>query len=148
MEGFKLRKGDMIVHKAFDRAQVAIVTKTTPRYLYYVLDGHPGRVKKERVWARLDASGPEDITTTEVHYRTLKNRRKQRKMRTLDLHGVQHFKAEEKIKKFLNFVELPCKIITGHSSKMKDLVNSVVHEYEWKCSEESAYNPGTLIITE
>tara|TARA_Y100001938_G_C8086080_1_gene432125 strand:- start:476 stop:646 length:171 start_codon:yes stop_codon:yes gene_type:complete len=49
---------------------------------------------------------------------------------------------------FLNFIELPCQIVTGNSTKMKDIVCAVVEEYEWFCYEKDSYNYGTLIIVE
>jgi hypothetical protein len=69
-------------------------------------------------------------------------------MQSLDLHGTRHNKVEEKIRRFLNFAELPCQIITGDSAKMKEIVNLVVHEYGWKSREKDNYNYGTLIIME
>jgi len=69
-------------------------------------------------------------------------------MKQLDLHGVKHEEAEEKIRKFLNFVELPCEIITGNSSLMKKIVRDLVTEYEWSCYEKDNYNYGTLVIVE
>ena len=69
-------------------------------------------------------------------------------MQKLDLHGTRHIKAEEKIRSFLNFVELPCEIITGNSPQMKRIVRLVVQEYEWECFEKDSYNYGTLIIRE
>ena len=67
-------------------------------------------------------------------------------MQSLDLHGVRHHKAEEKIRQFLNFVDLPCQVITGNSPSMKKIVKTIVTEYEWVCYEKSSYNYGTLII--
>ena len=69
-------------------------------------------------------------------------------MKTLDLHGTKHHKADEEIRTFLNYVELPCQIITGNSPQMKQIVKKVVEEYEWFCHEKDSYNYGTLIITE
>lgn len=69
-------------------------------------------------------------------------------MQSLDLHGTRHQNAEEKIRRFLNFAELPCQIITGNSSSMKSKVKAVVDEYGWNCYEKDSYNYGTLIITE
>lgn len=69
-------------------------------------------------------------------------------MQKLDLHGVRHNKAEDKVRSFLNFVELPCEVITGDSSEMKRIVKAVVEEYEWECREKDSYNYGTLIINE
>ena len=69
-------------------------------------------------------------------------------METLDLHGVKHSQVDEVTRSFLNFIELPCQIVTGNSSKMKDIVCAVVEEYEWFCYEKDSYNYGTLIIVE
>lgn len=69
-------------------------------------------------------------------------------MQSLDLHGTRHNKADEKTRRFLNFVELPCQIITGNSPDMKNIVRAVVREYGWSCHEKDSYNYGTLIITE
>lgn len=69
-------------------------------------------------------------------------------MQTLDLHGMRHQRAEDTVRKFLNFVDLPCQIITGNSAKMKKIVKKVVSEYLWVCYEKDNYNFGTLIIVE
>ncbi|RPG59487.1 MAG: hypothetical protein CBD51_003115 [Flavobacteriales bacterium TMED191] len=69
-------------------------------------------------------------------------------MKTLDLHGTKHSLVDEKVRTFLNFVELPCQIITGNSPEMKSIVRKIVREYEWFCYERDSYNYGTLIILE
>lgn len=69
-------------------------------------------------------------------------------MEKLDLHGVRHEQVDEIVRSFLNFIDLPCQIITGNSPKMKNIVRGVVKEYEWFCYEKDSYNYGTLIITE
>ncbi len=69
-------------------------------------------------------------------------------MITLDLHGTKHDKADDKVRKFLNFAELPCEIVTGNSPKMKMIVKSVVEEYGWYHREKDNYNYGALIISE
>ena len=69
-------------------------------------------------------------------------------MATLDLHGVRHQEADEVVQTFLNFVELPCYIITGNSQEMKKIVVNVVQEYGWFHRERDSYNYGTLIIME
>ena len=69
-------------------------------------------------------------------------------METLDLHGVRHHQVDEITRSFLNFIELPCQIITGNSPKMKSIVKKVIEEYEWFCYEKDNYNYGTLVITE
>tara|TARA_B100000989_G_scaffold217976_1_gene166116 strand:+ start:1538 stop:1759 length:222 start_codon:yes stop_codon:yes gene_type:complete len=67
-------------------------------------------------------------------------------MKTLDLHGLKHQEVDEKVRSFLNFVNLPCYIITGNSQEMKDIVKKIVKEYEWYCHEKNSYNKGTLVV--
>ena len=69
-------------------------------------------------------------------------------MQKLDLHGVKHQKADDMIRKFLNFVELPCEIVTGNSHKMKNIAKKIIKEYNWICYEKNYYNYGTLVVTE
>jgi len=69
-------------------------------------------------------------------------------MEELDLHGIRHHQVDELVRRFLNFVEIPCQIITGHSTEMKSLVDNIVREYGWHTSEKDSYNTGTLIVTE
>ena len=69
-------------------------------------------------------------------------------MQSLDLHGTRHHQVDEKTRRFLNFAELPCEIITGNSPDMKKIVKSVVKEYGWFCYDKDLYNYGTLIIME
>ncbi|HAI39877.1 MAG TPA: hypothetical protein DCM40_18165 [Maribacter sp.] len=69
-------------------------------------------------------------------------------METLDLHGVRHSQVDEKIRCFLNFVDLPCEIVTGNSSEMKTIARKIIKEYNWFCHERDSYNHGTLIVTE
>mgnify|MGYP006453111789 CR=1 FL=1 len=69
-------------------------------------------------------------------------------MRTLDLHAVRHLDVEETICKFLNWVEPPCRIITGNSEKMRSIARKKIKEYGFSCYNESAYNHGSLIVVE
>ena len=69
-------------------------------------------------------------------------------METLDLHGIRHSKVDEKTRRFLNFADLPCQIITGNSFEMRQIVRKVVMEYGWSCYEKDSYNYGTLVIME
>ena len=69
-------------------------------------------------------------------------------MPTLDLHGIRHKEADNEIRVFLNFVQLPCQIITGNSAEMRAMVKVVVQEYNWFCYEKDSYNCGILIIVE
>ncbi len=69
-------------------------------------------------------------------------------MQTLDLHGTKHECADEKTRKFLNFVDLPCQIITGNSTIMRKIINGIVKEYGWFSYIKDSYNYGTLVIVE
>jgi hypothetical protein len=69
-------------------------------------------------------------------------------MEILDLHGVRHEDAEFKIHRFIYRASFPCKIITGHSAAMKDIVNSVIKEYDLKSHYENYVNNGCLVVTE
>ena len=70
------------------------------------------------------------------------------KLKTLDLHLTRHSKADDKVRSFLNFAELPVRIITGKSQRMRKIVISVVKEYDYDYSYESTHNFGALIINE
>ena len=140
MNGYVLRKGDLLCAPA----GVGVVTKTTPKYIYYFFKGHICKTTKQSVWQYNDIKN----RNFEIKYGNMSRRRKKRTTRTLDLHGVRHEKAEEKVRQFLNFVELPCDIITGDSSKMKNIVSEVVKEYGWDCYERDDWNTGTLIVVE
>ena len=69
-------------------------------------------------------------------------------MDTLDLHGTLHDEAEYKIHRFIYRSEIPCKIITGHSERMKEIVRSVLSEYDLACHHESCINFGSFIVTD
>lgn len=67
---------------------------------------------------------------------------------TLDLHRIKHQDVEERVARFLNWVELPCRIITGDSSKMKTIVKKMVDKYGYHCYHESALNYGSFIVVD
>lgn len=69
-------------------------------------------------------------------------------MKVLDLHGSKHHEVDESVRKFLNFIDLPCLIVTGNSNAMKEIVKNIVCEYGWYCYERDSYNYGTLVIVE
>jgi hypothetical protein len=69
-------------------------------------------------------------------------------MMTLDLHGKRHKLIDEEVRRFLNFVDLPCEIITGNSEEMKEIVREVVEQYGWHCYEKNSYNHGVLTIVD
>ena len=69
-------------------------------------------------------------------------------METLDLHNVRHHLVVEKVSKFLNWAQLPCRIITGNSKKMKQITKEIVKKYGYICYNESTYNHGSLLVVE
>ena len=69
-------------------------------------------------------------------------------MDVLDLHGVRHEDAEYKIHRFIYRASLPCKIITGHSTAMKNIVQNILKEYDLKSHHENYVNSGCLVVTD
>ena len=61
---------------------------------------------------------------------------------------TKHASVEDKVRSFLNFAEMPAKIITGNSQSMRKIVLKVVEEYNYSFDFESSYNFGALIINE
>ena len=68
-------------------------------------------------------------------------------MITLDLHGKRHDDVDRIVENFLLLSDLPCKVITGNSNKMKEMVIKVVerHELHWKYDIP---NYGCMVISE
>ena len=140
MNGYVLRKGDLIA----TNQGAGIITKITKGYVYYLFRGHICKSPKETLWEYNDLTSRKLV----IKYGSMNRRKKKRTMRTLDLHGVKHEDVDEKVRKFLNFVELPCNIITGKSPEMKKIVEDIVIEYEWSFHEKDSWNTGTLVVTE
>tara|TARA_Y100000114_G_C11748410_1_gene322890 strand:- start:10 stop:441 length:432 start_codon:yes stop_codon:yes gene_type:complete len=138
---YAIKKGDLIFNSVTKKT--CLVTKTTEHFYYYIFSNcdQVNRSSLWRTWHNIDR----DLSG--ISYGKMKNRKKQRKIRTLDLHGIKHEKADELIRQFLNFVELPCTIITGNSKKMKEIVSSIVDEYDWICGPKSE-NSGSLTVME
>ena len=64
----------------------------------------------------------------------------------LDLHQIKHENASQEIYHFLLVNTLPVKIITGKSSKMRQIVFDCLDELELTCHDENWINFGCLII--
>jgi len=69
--------------------------------------------------------------------------------KTLDLHGVKHEYVYQIVDQFVGkhilSKSLEIYIITGHSQKMKKLVEHVAQDYDIQTQEEWM-NPGKLIL--
>ena len=69
-------------------------------------------------------------------------------MKTLDLHNTRHCDVEEKISRFLNWAEVPCRIITGNSDRMKKITKKILKRYDLACYNENDYNHGSYIVVD
>jgi hypothetical protein len=69
-------------------------------------------------------------------------------MKSLDLHGSEHDRADFLIEKFItdNFQELPIKIITGNSRYFIDKTKEVTQRHRLFCYKEGYVNEGCWII--
>ena len=67
----------------------------------------------------------------------------------IDLHGKKHEVVEENLANWLivqyNRGNIPMKIITGNSEKMKNIVYEVCEKYDFEV-EEDFINSGVLVI--
>ncbi len=61
---------------------------------------------------------------------------------------VRHAYVDDKVREFLNFADLPVRIITGRSKQMREIVLAIINEYEYEFHFESAHNFGALIISD
>lgn len=69
-------------------------------------------------------------------------------MKTLDLHGTKHVDVDDVVCNFLNWNDVPVRIVTGRSKKMKELVFSIVKKYGYEWDFESSFNYGSYIVKE
>ena len=69
-------------------------------------------------------------------------------IKTLDLHMIRHTIADDRVREFLNFADLPVRIVTGKSKQMRDIATTIIKEYEYDFYFESAHNFGALIVCE
>jgi len=68
-------------------------------------------------------------------------------MKELDLHGVFHSEVRDKVENFvlLNSKELPLRIITGDSNRMRNLTENILNKYKFYY-EVPAHNHGEIIV--
>ena len=67
-------------------------------------------------------------------------------MKTLDLHGMYHDAVERHVENFVLLNKSPLRIITGNSSKMKEMVVEVLSQHDFKYYPENYTNFGSLIV--
>jgi len=68
-------------------------------------------------------------------------------MKELDLHGVFHSEVRDKVENFvlLHSTELPIRIITGDSHRMRNLTENILKKYNFNYNIP-AHNPGEIIV--
>ena len=68
-------------------------------------------------------------------------------MKELDLHGLKHFQVRDEVENFvlLNSTELPIRIITGDSLRMRNLTVNILNKHKFTY-DIPAHNPGEIIV--
>jgi len=68
-------------------------------------------------------------------------------MEELDLHGVFHSDVRDKVENFvlLNSTNLPLRIITGDSQRMRNLTENILKKYNFTYNIP-AHNSGEIIV--
>lgn len=68
-------------------------------------------------------------------------------MKELDLHGLYHHEIRDEVENFvlLNSTELPVRIITGNSIRMRNLCVNILNKHKFEF-EIPAHNPGEIIV--
>jgi len=68
-------------------------------------------------------------------------------MKELDLHGVFHSEVRDKVENFvlLNSTQLPVRIITGDSQRMRNLTENILKKYNF-IYNIPAHNAGEIIV--
>lgn len=68
-------------------------------------------------------------------------------MKELDLHGIFHQDARDKVENFvlLHSTELPIRIITGDSNRMRNLTVNILDKHHFTYNIP-AHNPGEIIV--
>ncbi len=69
------------------------------------------------------------------------------KMKELDLHGIFHRDVRDKVENFvlLHSTELPIRIITGDSYRMRNLTVNILNKHKFTY-DIPAHNPGEIIV--
>lgn len=69
------------------------------------------------------------------------------KIKELDLHGIFHRDVRDKVENFvlLHSTELPVRIITGDSLRMRNLTVNILNKHKFTY-DIPAHNPGEIIV--
>ena len=69
------------------------------------------------------------------------------KIKELDLHGIFHRDVRDTVENFvlLNSKELPLRIITGDSMRMRNLTINILNKHKFTY-DIPAHNPGEIIV--
>ena len=68
-------------------------------------------------------------------------------MKELDLHGISHIEVRDKVENFvlLHLNELPVRIITGDSYRMRNLTVNILNKHKFTY-DIPAHNAGEIIV--
>jgi hypothetical protein len=65
-------------------------------------------------------------------------------MKELDLHGLSHLEVEDRVENFITLNDVPFRIITGNSERMRELVSKMLKKYKIQ-HYVPVHNPGEII---
>lgn len=66
-------------------------------------------------------------------------------IKELDLHGLTHSEVPILVENFVLLNQTPLRIITGHSTKMKDIVIKILEEHDFNYGIPM-FNQGTIVV--
>tara|TARA_Y100000592_G_scaffold68773_1_gene106890 strand:+ start:9620 stop:10072 length:453 start_codon:yes stop_codon:yes gene_type:complete len=140
---YSLKTGDAII----TAMGIGILTRKTRTYWYYLFKNKIARVRKSQLWDMID------IGSIEIKYgRNNKYRRLKTTNRSLNLSGLTNRKSEDFLNNFLDFVELPCKILIGQDEERLEFVQETLRDdgYIFFVQDEippSPYRPIIRIVS-
>ena len=67
-------------------------------------------------------------------------------MKTLDLHGMYHDSVQRSVENFILMNEVPLKIVTGGSPRMKELVFQILERHDFRYYPENYINFGAFVV--
>ncbi len=76
----------------------------------------------------------------------MRDKRNRREQRGLDLHGIKHQDVPNVVEDFILINEPPYKIITGHSSTMKNITRSILNKHGFKYTDDAFGNLGCILV--